>query len=158
MNPCCFCGWVIIHAEAADYISVQKMIDLFILLVLIHGSPHALFFFFYPKLRCSNIFFQKLAAVRNVNLCSAVIKLSVSISSDLNYFERGFCLPLHSSAGAQYIFIQKQGEKRALLQPDIWETTGVWRLWQISGPPVCHPKPSTGSPSANPFPCNHFCR
>lgn len=57
MNLWYFCGWVIIPAEAADYISVQEMIYSFILLVLIHMSPHALFFiqnldaqtFFFPK-------------------------------------------------------------------------------------------------------------
>lgn len=64
MNLWYFCGWVVIPAEAADYISVQKMIYSFILLVLIT------FCFFHPKLRC---FFQKLATATNVNLCTAVI-------------------------------------------------------------------------------------
>lgn len=71
-------------------------------------SPHALslsrsLFFFSAEIQLPPSFFRKFCTPVT-QLSTTVITLSVGISSDLNYRERGFGLPLHSSIGAQSIF------------------------------------------------------
>lgn len=63
----------------------------------------ALSFFFQPRFSSPHRFFRKFCTPVT-QLSTTVITLSVGISSDLNYCERGFGLPLHSSIGAQSIF------------------------------------------------------
>lgn len=59
-------------------------------------------------------FFPKFSsAVTQLNLYTAIITLSVGINSDLNCRERGFCLPFHSSTGAQSIFTDRRKKKKA---------------------------------------------